>query len=124
MAGAPKPRRPRSSSAPSSSASTEATTRLIMDAAALEQLTDLMRELAPDVVLAHAHQDPFNSDHAVASEATIQARQLASGAGVASGSRRSRRLPCCSSSLTSRSCGFVPTTFLDITPVWERKSRR
>ena len=95
---------------------------LIMDAAALEQLTDLMRELEPTVVLAHAHHDPFNSDHAVASEATIQARQLASGAGVASGFK----------TITPPAlllfephqpelCGFLPTTFLDITPVWERK---
>jgi len=62
------------------------------------------------------------SDHGVASEATIRARQLASGAGVASGFR----------TITPPAlllfephqpelCGFVPTTFLDITPVWEQK---
>ena len=95
---------------------------LQLDAAAVEQLTDLMRDLAPDVVLGHAKQDPFNHDHAVASEATIRARGLASGAGVASGFR----------TITPPElllfephqpelCGFVPTTFLDITPVWDLK---
>jgi 4-oxalomesaconate hydratase len=95
---------------------------LELDGAAIEELTDVMRDLAPDVVLGHARQDPFNPDHGVASEATIRARQLASGAGVASGFR----------TITPPAlllfephqpelCGFVPTTFLDITPVWERK---
>ena len=65
---------------------------------------------------------PFNPDHAVAYEATVQARQLASGAGVASAFKTiappefllfEPHQP--------ELCGFVPTTFLDITPVWERK---
>ena len=95
---------------------------LVLDAAAVEQLTDIMRDFEPTIVLGHARQDPFNSDHAVASDATIQARQLACGAGVASGFK----------TITPPSlllfephqpelCAFVPTTFLDITPVWEKK---
>lgn len=95
---------------------------LLMDAEAVEQLTDLMRELEPDIVLGHARQDPFNSDHAVASDATIQARQLASGAGVASGFRTI--VPPALLLFEPHQpelCGFVPTTFLDITPVWEQK---
>ena len=93
-----------------------------MDGAAIEELTDVMRDVAPDIVLGHARLDPFNPDHGVASEATVRARQLASGAGVASGFR----------TITPPAlllfephqpelCGFVPTTFLDITPVWEQK---
>ena len=95
---------------------------LEMDGEAVGELTDLMRDVAPDVVLGHARQDPFNPDHGVASDVTIRARQLASGAGVASGF----------TTITPPAlllfephqpelCGFVPTTFLDITPVWERK---
>ena len=95
---------------------------LELDAAAIAELTDLMRDFEPDVVLGHARQDPFNPDHGVASEATIRARQLASGAGVASEFK----------TITPPAlllfephqpelCGFVPTTFLDITPVWELK---
>ena len=95
---------------------------LEMDAAAVGELTDVMRDFEPDVVLGHARQDPFNPDHGIASDATIRARQLASGAGVASEFR----------TITPPAlllfephqpelCGFVPTTFLDITPVWEQK---
>ena len=95
---------------------------LEMDGAAVAELTDVMRDVEPDLVLGHARQDPFTPDHGDASEATIRARQLASGAGVASGFR----------TITPPAlllfephqpelCGFVPTTFLDITPVWEQK---
>ena len=95
---------------------------LELDSAAVAELTDLMREVEPEVVLGHARRDPFNPDHAVASDATIRARQLASGAGVASGFK----------TITPPAlllfephqpelCGFVPTAFLDITPVWEQK---
>ena len=95
---------------------------LEMDGAGVAELTDVIRDSEPDVVLTHARKDPFNPDHGVASDATIRARQLASGAGVASEFR----------TITPPAlllfephqpelCGFVPTTFLDITPVWDRK---
>jgi 4-oxalomesaconate hydratase len=95
---------------------------LVMDAGAVEKLTDLLRELAPRLVLTHAALDPFNPDHGVAHDATVQARQLASGAGVASAFVT---IPP-PELLTFEPhqpelCGFVPTTFLDITPVWEKK---
>ncbi len=73
-------------------------------------------------MLTHAGTDPFNPDHGVAYDATVRARQLASGAGVASEFRTiappelllfEPHQP--------ELCGFVPTTFLDITPVWEQK---
>lgn len=95
---------------------------LVLDAAAVDRLTVLMRELSPQLILTHAASDPFNPDHAVAHDATVQARQLASGAGVASAFKTiappelllfEPHQP--------ELCGFVPTTFLDITPVWEQK---
>jgi 4-oxalomesaconate hydratase len=95
---------------------------LVLDSAAVDELTELMRDLEPDVVLAHAKVDPFNSDHAAASAATIQARQLASGAGVASGFKTI--VPPALLLFEPHQpelCGFVPTTFLDITPVWDKK---
>ena len=63
---------------------------LVLDAPAVERLTDLIRELEPQIILTHAAKDPFNPDHAVAYEATVQARQLASGAGVASAFKTDR----------------------------------
>ena len=95
---------------------------LVVDAAAVDRLTDLIRELEPQLILTHAARDPFNPDHGVAHEATVQARQLASGAGVASAFKTiappelllfEPHQP--------ELCGFVPTTFLDITPVWSKK---
>jgi 4-oxalomesaconate hydratase len=95
---------------------------LVMDATAVERLTGLFRELEPQVILTHASKDPFNPDHAVAYEATVQARQLASGAGVASAFKTI--IPpelLLFEPHQPELCGFVPTTFLDITAVWEQK---
>ena len=95
---------------------------LEMDTAAIAELTELLRDVGPDVVLGHARQDPFNPDHGVASDATIRARQLASGAGVASEFRTI--VPPALLLFEPHQpelCGFVPTTFLDISPVWEQK---
>jgi len=95
---------------------------LVVDTKALERLTDLMRDFEPEIILAHAAKDPFNPDHGLAHDAAVMARQLASGAGVASAFKTiappelllfEPHQP--------ELCGFVPTTFLDITPVWEQK---
>jgi 4-oxalomesaconate hydratase len=95
---------------------------LVMDAGAVDQLTNLIRELEPQLIVTHAARDPFNPDHGVAHEATVRARQLASGAGVASAFKTiappellifEPHQP--------ELCGFVPTTFLDITSVWNKK---
>ena len=95
---------------------------LVIDAAAVDQLTGLMRELTPQVILTHAALDPFNPDHGVAHDATVQARQLASGAGVASGFETIRPPELLLfEPHQPELCGFVPTTFLDITSVWDKK---
>jgi 4-oxalomesaconate hydratase len=95
---------------------------LVMDAGAVGRLTDLIRELEPQLIFTHAARDPFNPDHGVAYDATLQARQLASGAGVASAFKT---IPPPELLLFEphqpELCGFVPTTFLDITPVWGKK---
>jgi 4-oxalomesaconate hydratase len=95
---------------------------LVMDAAAVERLTELIRALEPQLIFTHAARDPFNPDHGVAHEATVQARALASGAGVASAFKT---IPPPELLLFEphqpELCGFVPTTFLDITPVWDKK---
>ena len=90
--------------------------------AAMTQLVDLFREEAPNVILTHTPLDPFNPDHPVAHQAVQKARLLASGAGVASAFKR----------ITPPDwylfephqpelCEFVPNTFVDITPVMEKK---
>ncbi len=97
---------------------------LVVGPAGVETLTGLICEIAPEIVITHSQRDPFNPDHPAAHDATLLARQLASGAGVASAFETiappelllfEPHQP--------ELCGFVPTTFLDITPVWDRKVR-
>jgi 4-oxalomesaconate hydratase len=90
--------------------------------AAMEQIIEVFREEAPNMVLTHTPVDPFNPDHPVAYQAVQKARLLASGAGVASAFKR----------ITPPDwylfephqpelCQFVPNTFVDITAVMEKK---
>ena len=85
-------------------------------------ISDRIREFAPDVLITHTDTDPFNPDHPVAFAAVTRARALAAGAGVASAFK----------TVTPPAlflfephqpelCNFTPNTFLDITPVTERK---
>ena len=97
---------------------------LQIDALALERLTTLMRELAPDVIITHTKRDPFNPDHPLASAAVQRASILASGSGVASG------FPTIKPAALflfephqPEHCGFVPTTFVDISAVFPLKQQ-
>jgi 4-oxalomesaconate hydratase len=95
---------------------------LQIDAAALEQISEVIREFAPDVLITHTDTDPFNPDHPVAHSAVDRARSLAAGAGV----------PSAFGTITPPEfflfephqpelCNFAPTTFVDITAVIEAK---
>jgi 4-oxalomesaconate hydratase len=95
---------------------------LEVEGEALARLTDAIRELAPEVIVTHTDRDPFNPDHPVAFAAVERARALAAGAGVESAFETiappqlflfEPHQP--------ELCNFTPTTFLDITPVIERK---
>ena len=91
--------------------------------AAMEELVEMFREVQPHIVLTHTPIDPFNPDHPVASQTVQKARLLASGAGVSSAFKRiippdlyffEPHQPELSE--------FVPNTFVDITPVMDRKT--
>jgi 4-oxalomesaconate hydratase len=88
----------------------------------LALVVDAIRDFAPDVLITHTDTDPFNPDHPVAHAVVQRARSLAAGAGVASA------FP----SITPPQlflfephqpelCHFTPTTFVDITPVFDAK---
>lgn len=97
---------------------------LFVDASALLRLTELIRETAPDVIVTHTEKDPFNPDHPLAYEVTQRARLLASGAGVASGFATIQPPELfLFEPHQPEQCGFVPTTFVDITPVFAQKQR-
>ncbi len=95
---------------------------LEVDREGLVALADRIRAFAPDVVITHTDRDPFNPDHAAAFFAVERARALAAGAGVASAFETvdppalflfEPHQP--------ELCNFTPTTFVDITPVFEQK---
>jgi 4-oxalomesaconate hydratase len=84
---------------------------LEIDGTALAAIADRIREFAPQVLVTHTDRDPFNPDHAAAFFAVERARALAAGAGVPSAFEPHQ----------PELCNFVPTTFVDITPVIEQK---
>ena len=97
---------------------------LQVDAQTLERLTNLIRELAPDVIITHTERDPFNPDHPVASTLVQRASILASGAGVASGFPTIKPAELfLFEPHQPEHCGFIPTTFVDITAVFPLKQQ-
>ena len=97
---------------------------LQIDAQALERLTMLIRKLAPDVIVTHTERDPFNPDHPLASAAVQRASILASGSGVASGFPTIKPAELfLFEPHQPEHCGFVPTTFVDISAVFPPKQQ-
>jgi len=95
---------------------------LQIDAGALNQIADVIRAFAPDVLITHTDRDPFNPDHPVAFTAVDRARGLAAGAGVQSGfATVAPPALFLFEPHQPELCNFTPTTFVDITPVIERK---
>lgn len=95
---------------------------LEIDGEALARIVDVIRELAPDVVVTHTDRDPFNPDHPVAFAAVERARSLAAGAGVASAFATVRPPELfLFEPHQPELCNFTPTTFVDITSVMDAK---
>ena len=95
---------------------------LQIDADALVAIADAIREFAPEVLITHTDRDPFNPDHPVANAAVDRARGLAAGAGVSSAfATISPPALFLFEPHQPELCNFTPTTFVDITPVIEKK---
>jgi 4-oxalomesaconate hydratase len=95
---------------------------LDLDRDAVVAIADRIRDVAPDVLLTHTDRDPFNPDHAAAFFAVERARALAAGAGVPSAFATVQPPELLLfEPHQPELCNFVPTTFVDITPVIERK---
>jgi 4-oxalomesaconate hydratase len=95
---------------------------LEVDAERMTQVVDAIRQFAPDVLITHTDTDPFNPDHPVAHQVVQRARSLAAGAGVAS-AFASIRPPdlFLFEPHQPELCNFTPTTFVDVTAVWDAK---
>jgi len=90
--------------------------------AAMDQVIEQIREIQPDIILTHTPVDPFNPDHPVAHQAVQRARLLASGAGVASAFQRINPPDLyLFEPHQPELCEFMPNTFIDITPVMDKK---
>ncbi|MBO0685350.1 MAG: PIG-L family deacetylase [Candidatus Dormibacteraeota bacterium] len=95
---------------------------LNVDDGALARLVGLIRDFAPDYLVTHTGRDPFNPDHAMALQAVERARSLAAGAGVESAFETvAPPQLLLFEPHQPELCDFIPTTFVDITPVFERK---
>jgi 4-oxalomesaconate hydratase len=90
--------------------------------AELELIADVIRSFAPDVLVTHTDTDPFNPDHPVAHRAVDRARGLAAGAGVQS-AFTTVKPPALFlfEPHQPELCNFMPTTFVDITSVYDKK---
>jgi 4-oxalomesaconate hydratase len=95
---------------------------LEIDKDGLIEISDRIREFAPDVLITHTDTDPFNPDHPVAYHAVSRARTLAAGAGVAS-AFETVKPPALYlfEPHQPELCNFTPNTFLDITAVFDQK---
>jgi 4-oxalomesaconate hydratase len=95
---------------------------LEIDNDGLVAIADRIREFAPDVLITHTDRDPFNPDHAAAFFAVERARALAAGAGVPSAFETVEPPELLLfEPHQPELCNFTPTTFVDITPVFEQK---
>jgi 4-oxalomesaconate hydratase len=95
---------------------------LQIDTDALNEIAEVIRAFAPDVLVTHTDTDPFNPDHPVAFGAVDRARSLAAGAGVSSAfATISPPALFLFEPHQPELCNFTPTTFVDITSVIERK---
>lgn len=88
----------------------------------IRQLTEIIGDFEPSVILTHSEKDPFNPDHPLAFQAVQRARLLSSGAGVPSAFKNID--PPAWYSFEPHQpelSGFVPDTFIDISSVMEKK---
>lgn len=98
---------------------------LEVSAAAVDRLVEVMREVRPDVLITHTPVDPFNPDHPVASLAADRARKIAMGAAGVPSAFVTIPPPRVYffEPHHPEQCGFLPNTFVDYTPVVERKEQ-
>jgi 4-oxalomesaconate hydratase len=91
--------------------------------AAFDRLIDIYREENPSFVLTHAHEDPYNYDHPIASHMALEARVIAQSAGHKPDVNRA--YTACPVFLFEphqpEQCNFKPDVLLNIDDVWETK---
>jgi 4-oxalomesaconate hydratase len=97
---------------------------LVATAELTDALVRTFREVAPDVVLTHPLADPYNGDHPVAGQLTLQTRILAQAIGYdAPGEPLGAPPVFFFEPHQPEQCDFKPTVLLDITDAYPVKER-
>ncbi|WP_071674789.1 PIG-L deacetylase family protein [Nioella nitratireducens] len=86
------------------------------------RIVDVIRQVQPDFMLSHSQYDPYNTDHMKTTEAVLEARMIAQAWGHNPGDPvlGAPQLYLFEPHQTEQ-MGWRPDTFLDITPVWDKK---
>lgn len=88
----------------------------------VEELTNIIGDFEPTVILTHSKEDPFNPDHPVAFQVVQRARLLSCGAGVPSAFKNIDPPSWYSfEPHQPELSAFVPDTFVDISSVFYKK---
>jgi len=89
---------------------------------AKERMVGVIREVQPAFMLTHSQYDPYNTDHMDTMRFALEARMIAQAWGHNPGERvlGAPQLYLFEPHQTEQ-MGWKPDTFLDITPVWEKK---
>lgn len=86
------------------------------------RLVDVIREVQPAFMLSHSQYDPYNTDHMYAMKLSLEVRMIAQAWGHNPGESvlGAPQLYLFEPHQTEQ-MGWKPDTFLDITPVWDKK---
>ena len=86
------------------------------------RIVDVIRDVQPSFMLSHSQYDPYNTDHMNTTQAVLECRMVAQAWGHNPGQKvlGAPQLYLFEPHQTEQ-MGWKPDTFLDITPVWDRK---
>lgn len=87
-----------------------------------DRLIDVIRAVQPEFMLSHSQYDPYNSDHMYATQVVLECRSTAQAWGHKPGQAvlGAPQLYLFEPHQTEQ-MGWKPDTFLDVTPVWDKK---
>lgn len=95
---------------------------LRVEGANMDRLVDVIRAVQPSFMLSHSQYDPYNTDHMYTTGVALEARMIAQAWGHNPGEKvlGAPQLYLFEPHQTER-MDWKPDTFLDISPVWEKK---
>lgn len=88
------------------------------------RLVEVIRDVQPAFMLSHSQYDPYNTDHMYTTQVALECRMIAQAWGHNPGQKvlGAPQLYLFEPHQTEQ-MGWKPDTFLDITPVWDKKRK-